>query len=843
MARLHDSPEHPAPRSSREAPPSHEAPPDREALPSREAPRAESPVCPDGEPRSHGRILESVFASMSEAVVVADEHGTFLLFNPMAEQILGAGAMDVPMSEWPARYGLFLPDQVTPYPADQLPLARAIRGESVSRTEVFLRSPVRPTGAWLLTSARPVRDGAGVLRGGVSVFSDITRFKNTEEELRRGEEKYRSLYRSTPVMMHSIDREGRLISVSDCWLSTLGYGREEVVGRRSTEFMTAESRRFAREVVLPEYFRTGFCKDVPYQFIKKDGGLLDVLLSAIAEKDADGTVVRSLAVLIDVTEQKRTAEALFESEKRLRAILDNATAVFFLVDAQHRYIFVNREWEHLFHHTRQEVAGKTVHDIFPKPLADKLHQLNQSILTSGTPLIQEERIPHDDGPHTHLTQKFPLIDSNGATYAVCGISTDITERKRMEVAQRFLAEASRELVTSLDLSATLQRVAELAVPALADLCVVFMPVEGMSLRPVAVAAGTPGRASQVREFLQRHPPAVEAPNGPSWVMATGRSESSRESRGLLEARALEEPRWEAVRALASRSSISVPLRARDRILGVLSLISAHSDSAAAPTDLSLIEELGRRAAYSIENSQLYCKAQESIRTRDEFLSIASHELKTPLTSMKLRAQQMKRTLSRQPEGPQLAEQVSGMLRSFDEQLRRLAHLVEHLLDVSRINESQLDLRMEELDLVAVASGVVEHLSEQLERARCEVELVTAVPVVGRWDRLRMEQVMLNLLTNAMKYGAGRPIRMEVSPVGERALLRVEDHGVGIPPEAQARIFERFERASSRNYGGLGLGLFITRRIVEAHGGNIWVESEPGSGATFIVELPRRPQAS
>lgn len=178
-----------------------------------------------------------------------------------------------------------------------------------------------------------------------------------------------------------------------------------------------------------------------------------------------------------------------------------------------------------------------------------------------------------------------------------------------------------------------------------------------------------------------------------------------------------------------------------------------------------------------------------------------------------------------------------MLPIFQGQMRRLADLVENLLDVSRINESRLDLHLEPTDLAALARLVSEHLREQLDRTGCKLELEAKEPVQGEWDRLRLEQVMLNLLTNAMKYGAGRPIRLTTLLQGERALLRVSDEGIGIPREAQRRIFERFERAASHNYGGLGLGLFITRQIVEAHHGQIWVESEPGRGATFFVELP------
>ncbi|AEI65810.1 PAS domain S-box protein [Corallococcus macrosporus] len=812
------------------------------------------PLAREGGPRFEGRmrsdeeggsplgILEAVFLSMGDGVAVVDRHGRFVLLNPMAQQIFGAlPPADLPLSQWSRYFGIYLPDTVTPHPVERLPLSLALlRGEAVDQAEVFVRNQRHPNGLWLLVGARVLTDAEGEMYGAVSVFRDITAIKQTEAALRAEEEKFRNLYKNTPAMMHSIDAEGRLVSVSEYWLRTLGYSREEVLGRRSVDFFTPESRRYASEHVLPEFFQTGACKDVPYQIVKKDGQVLDVLLSAISEQDASGRMVRSLAVLTDVTERKRAEDALAESEKRLRAILDNANAVFFILDRQERYIFVNREWERIFHHSLQEVAGKSTADLFSGALAERFRETSRAVFESGELIQREERIPLDDGVHTHLTQKFPLIDASGTTYALCGISTDVTDLKQMELGQRFLAEASQALVTSLDSETTLQRVAELAVPTLGELCVVSVLDRESVLRPVAVAASASEGCHRVREFLQAHPPVRGARQGPYVVLETGQVASSPRASGLLDPEALKDAKWSAVRALEARASLNVPLRARGPILGVLSVVSAQPGLNYGPQERSLAVELGLRAAFAIENAELYREAQESIRARDEFLSIASHELKTPVTSMKLRVQQLGRTLARQDSGQVPAEKVTAMLDVFGDQLRRLSHLVDHLLDVSRVNERRVDLRREEMDLAQVARDVSGHLRGQMGRARCAFELVAPTPVIGRWDRLRMEQVMINLLTNAMKYGAGGPIHMEVSRAGAGARLRIQDHGVGIPLEAQSRIFERFERAASRNYGGLGLGLFISRRLVEAHGGTIRVESQPGHGATFIVELPLEP---
>ncbi|MFL5310645.1 MAG: ATP-binding protein [Myxococcales bacterium] len=221
------------------------------------------------------------------------------------------------------------------------------------------------------------------------------------------------------------------------------------------------------------------------------------------------------------------------------------------------------------------------------------------------------------------------------------------------------------------------------------------------------------------------------------------------------------------------------------------------------------------------------QAQEKIRLRDEFLVIAAHELKTPLTALSLQLQKLQRM-----GAPQ--DSVGTALRSA----RRLGALVDTLLDVSRIAAGKLTLDVQECDLAAVASEVVERWREEASRAGCELSIDAPAPVPGRCDPLRIDQVIENLLGNAIKYAPGKPVRISVASRDGQAEIVVADEGPGIPPGAETRIFHRFERAADmRNYGGLGLGLYIARENVEAHGGTIRVENGVGTGATFRVALP------
>jgi PAS domain S-box-containing protein len=234
--------------------------------------------------------------------------------------------------------------------------------------------------------------------------------------------------------------------------------------------------------------------------------------------------------------------------------------------------------------------------------------------------------------------------------------------------------------------------------------------------------------------------------------------------------------------------------------------------------------------------------QQAVRLRDEFLSVASHELKTPLTSLSLRLQLLTREAQAQAASP-FVGRVSTLVDAGRKQVQRLADLVGDLLDVARINSGKMQLHWEPVDFAAVVREVVARMEPQATKAESPLTVEVPQSLEGTSDRMRLEQVAENLLTNAIKYGAGQPIlvRMEATP--EQVTLTVKDQGIGIAPEHQARIFERFERAvSDRNYGGLGLGLYITRTLVQAMGGDIGVQSALGQGATFTVNLPRAPES-
>jgi signal transduction histidine kinase len=284
---------------------------------------------------------------------------------------------------------------------------------------------------------------------------------------------------------------------------------------------------------------------------------------------------------------------------------------------------------------------------------------------------------------------------------------------------------------------------------------------------------------------------------------------------------------------AAQVAVLAPLCQKRRSIGALVVASGDGRARLGDADLSLVMDVAHRTALAVEHLRLLHEATAAAAAREEFLHVASHELRGPLGTLRLTVQLLGREVHKGDHAG-----LEERLRVLDRQAQRLVRLSDALLDVSRITAGRVELAREDGDLAALVHEVASAFAEEAAECECPLRVEAERPVPCRFDGGRIEQVVSNLISNALKYGRGRPIRISAGLEGGWAHIEVEDRGIGIAPEDQARIFERFERAvSGRHYAGLGLGLWIVQRLVQAHGGNVRVRSAPGKGATFTVELP------
>ncbi|AKU90102.1 sensor histidine kinase [Vulgatibacter incomptus] len=433
----------------------------------------------------------------------------------------------------------------------------------------------------------------------------------------------------------------------------------------------------------------------------------------------------------------------------------------------------------------------------------------------------EYRLRRRDGPWVRVVDRGVSVRVPGEGRGeIVGTTQIVEDARRAEERMRFLLDASK-LLFSLDAATAVEDLVRLGVPEICDwFAVSIKGDEGVGIRTSARPGGT-----------------VEAPHDAYSKLLRSVSESGRtlflplvDEEGLRKlGLGKEDCAW--LRELGLRSLLVVPIRSREHLLGAMAM--ATTQRPLQLEDLEMAQELARRIAAAVDNARLYADAQEAIRLRNEFLTIASHELKTPLTPFLLQLEAIRRRMDER-----VPEWLRDKLQILRKQGLRLSRLVDQLLGVSKLTTSEIVLEEERVDLGELIGDVIDRADELRIRQGCTIEADGPERLVGKWDRSRLEQVIANLLNNALKYGAGAPVHVSWDVDGESAVVKVRDEGIGIERGDQERIFGRFERAvSARHYGGFGLGLFIVRQLVEAMGATVSVDSEPGAGATFSVTLP------
>jgi len=668
---------------------------------------------------------------------------------------------------------------------------------------------------WADVVITPIRDPQGQLKGFVKVTRDLTARKEAEDKLRRSEASLGATLYSIGDAVLAADEHGRVTRINPVAERLTGWSEAEAIGRPIEEvfhIIHADTRARAPSPVarvLAEGIVVGLANHTA--LISRDGTERPIADSGAPIRDLqDGATHGAVLVFRDITQERRAQEALRKSQERLRESEESLRATLYSIgdavlatDEHARITRVNPVAERLTGWSEKEAVGHPIAEVFhiineetrkqaPDPVTRVLAEGVVVGLANHTALISRdgtERPIADSGA--------PILDLQGTPRGVVLVFRDVTAERRAEEALRESEEKLRLMIASVS-----------------DYALYRLDPEGR------VVSWNPGaeriKGYREEEIIGEHYSRFFTPE----EIANGNP--ARELELAATQGRFEEENWR-VRKDGSRfwaNVIITPIRGSlNQLVGFV----------------KITRDLTERRKVEQEQLRL-AQAHEAIRLRDEFLSIASHELKTPLTALQLLLASMQG--SGESGNDKLPKKIERAARMGD----RLAQLIEALLDVSRIATGQLTLSHEPFDMVDALREVTERFRDAAVNAGCELSLNVDGPIRGRWDRLRIDQILTNLISNSIKYAAGKPIRVSAIQEHDEAVLHIQDGGPGIPETDLPRVFDRFERAvSTSNYGGMGLGLYVAREITEAHGGTIVASNLPDGGACFIVRLPLGPR--
>lgn len=578
--------------------------------------------------------------------------------------------------------------------------------------------------------------------------------------------------------------------------------------------------------------------------------------------DLKGNPKNSIGVVIDITARKQVEqerEQLLERERiarmqaetaqrQLRTVFETSPVGIGLLDGKQRFIAINEALAQINGLTREQHLGHSVAELFGQidpgivSVFDEIYNTGNRFISLSFGIKAPGR--SDRSPGYYNVYYLPTTNSKAQIEDVLAYVIDVTEQVRLERNQRFLAQASEVLASSLDYQTTLERVAQLAVPELADWCTVHIVKENGSIEQIAVAHIDPAKLQWAEQIRHKYPLNPNDPRGAAWTLRTGKSDLLPDIPDELLVQAASDPEHlEILRSVGFKSVMTVPLRTQNKILGVISFIAAESGQRYDQSSLQLAEELAHRASLAIDNAQLYriaqsdrAKAEAANRVKDEFLAVLSHELRSPLNPILgwtklLRSKRL---------NPAKADQA---LETIERNAKLQAQLIEDLLDVSRILQGKMSLNVAPVNLTATIQAALETVRLAAEAKNIQIHTtLNHVSGTVSGDINRLQQVFWNLISNAVKFTpSGGRVEVQLEQAGMYAQIQVKDTGIGITPEFLPYVFEYFRQedgATTRKFGGLGLGLAIVRHLTQLHGGTVTADS-PGQnlGATFTVRLP------
>jgi PAS domain S-box-containing protein len=661
-----------------------------------------------------------------------------------------------------------------------------------------------------------------------------------QQAMQDAELRLRAIFDHTFQFMGVLTPAGTVLEVNRAALDFRALSAEAVVGRPfwETDWWThdtveqARLRDAVRRAAAGEFVR--YTVDLP----AADGRISTIDFSLKPVLDEAGKVVFLIPEGRDISEAKWAERALRVSEAKFAGIITIASDAIISVDDNLQITMFNRGAETIFGYTADEVLGQSLNILLPARFRGGHSQHMRHFAASPVAARrmgerQEILGCRKDGTEFPAEASISKLDLFGSTLFTV-VLRDITGRKRVERQQRFLAEAGAILASSLNYEKTLASVAGLTVPELADWCIIYIRDDNGTVRRIEVAHAEPDKRELLRQLLE-YPLDPRTPHPVFPVLEAGVPETMNDvSDEFLRALAQSSEHYELYLKLGLRSMLIVPLVAHGQTRGAMGFFSARPRRYG-PDELTLAQDLGVVSGLAVDNARLYRDAQAAVKARDDMMAVVSHDLGNPLSAIRIGTSLLMRSIPHNQQGTGAWQHLDFIRQSA----HQMENLVNDLLDVKRLEAGKVTLHVDELTVADVVDEVLE-LFRPIAGARSlalTARLDGAIePILA--DRQRVGQVLCNLVSNALKFtDAGGQVTISARPADDAVLFSVADTGQGISAEHMPHIFDRFWQGGEEGKKGLGLGLAIAKGMVEAHGGQIWVESAPGAGATFLFTLP------
>ncbi len=656
------------------------------------------------------------------------------------------------------------------------------------------------------------------------------------------EARFRATFDSAAVGIAELATDGSFLRVNRRYAELLGYAPDELTELRYQDVTAPDDleRNLAEMALLLEGRASTYTTEKRY--IRKDGAVRWVELTVSAVPGADGKPEELVIIATDITRRRATEEALRASEQRMRLAIEMTRLGTWDWDVEHDTL-VGSALAYRMLGLKPDAPLDTARFVaLLRPEDRRAHQeaVRRALRGEGGGRFARDFtvIRSSDREERCLSTRARVIfDAHGHPTRMLGTVRDITEERRRETRLRFLADVGRVLDARLGYQETLERVAKLAVPTLADWCTVDILDRGSEMLGefAAVAHRDPARIEYIREIRRRFPVRRDGSSPIARVIATGTPLWRNDPiEGMLQEFALGGEHLQLLRRVGVRSFAVVPLMSAGEVVGALSFATAESGRRFDQGDVHLFAEIGRSAGAAIEAARLNERTRRAVELRDQVLAVVSHDLRTPLQIVDMASTLLLRNPSVAGD-PSVIDRVNMIKRAA----ARMERLISDLLDMSSIRQGRLSAVLEPCDLASILDEVVAAqgplASEHGTDLRIgEVHVPSQIPC----DRGRIAQLLANLVGNATKFcGQGDAITIDAVEGDGETIVSVTDTGPGIPPEDLERIFEFYWSGPNQTERGSGLGLFIARGIVNAHGGRIWVESRPGVGSRFAFSLP------